>query len=509
MKRVMCLWFPEWPLQRRYAAHPADKSRSIVLHAPAAGGKTRVIACSRSARQRGVLPGMVLAEAQSLWPSSASKAVRFEPHDPRADRQGLRELAAWCQQFSPLVAIDTAEPPDSLLLDAGACEYGFGGEEEFADKAVNALERHGYRAVAAVADTIGAAWAVGHFGMLKRRVLIVPLGRQTDFLRPLPVESLRLPAGILQALQELNVFRVDQLLALPRAGLMSRFGEELLPCIDRALGTLPEVLTPERIDEPLEATWEFEFPTTNSRQLIEVIEYLVDWVLAKISLGQDGVQRLLCSLGQAREEPLRFSVELLRPTVAKRTLMDLVKLKMERLRLPGEVTRVTVRAALVVPLAFHQDELFGGCLGTSDAKEVGELIERLSSRLGEKAVLRPRLRADAQPEFVYAYEPWLMNRERASHASQPAETIRPTFLKSRPLPILVSTNPDGSPTQIHASDIHQAIERSWGPERIETGWWRGDDVRRDYYLAETETGERFWLFHDLTSESWFLHGIFG
>ena len=24
-----------------------------------------------------------------------------------------------------------------------------------------------------------------------------------------------------------------------------------------------------------------------------------------------------------------------------------------------------------------------------------------------------------------------------------------------------------------------------GPERLECGWWDGDDVRRDYYLVET------------------------
>jgi hypothetical protein len=52
------------------------------------------------------------------------------------------------------------------------------------------------------------------------------------------------------------------------------------------------------------------------------------------------------------------------------------------------------------------------------------------------------------------------------------------------------------------------VERVWGPERIETGWWRGDDVRRDYYIVETDTGERFWVFRNLLNESWYLHGIF-
>ena len=34
-----------------------------------------------------------------------------------------------------------------------------------------------------------------------------------------------------------------------------------------------------------------------------------------------------------------------------------------------------------------------------------------------------------------------------------------------------------------------------GPERIESGWWDGEDVRRDYYLIETRDGRRAWAFH--------------
>ena len=49
-----------------------------------------------------------------------------------------------------------------------------------------------------------------------------------------------------------------------------------------------------------------------------------------------------------------------------------------------------------------------------------------------------------------------------------------------------------------------------GPERIESGWWDGNDVTRDYYVAENLEGERLWVFHDLQEGGqWFLHGVFG
>jgi protein ImuB len=52
------------------------------------------------------------------------------------------------------------------------------------------------------------------------------------------------------------------------------------------------------------------------------------------------------------------------------------------------------------------------------------------------------------------------------------------------------------------------VTRSWGPERIETGWWRGQDARRDYYAVTTQLGTRFWIFRRRDDGRWFLHGCF-
>ena len=123
----MCLWLPNWPIQRRRAQQP-DSDGALILHSLMGRGKIAVVACCRQARQWGVRPGMLLAEAQSL-----GRAARFEPHDPSADRQALRELAVWCQQFSPVAALDDAEAPDCLLLDATGCDYEPGGEERLWD----------------------------------------------------------------------------------------------------------------------------------------------------------------------------------------------------------------------------------------------------------------------------------------------------------------------------------------------------------------------------------------
>jgi hypothetical protein len=46
-------------------------------------------------------------------------------------------------------------------------------------------------------------------------------------------------------------------------------------------------------------------------------------------------------------------------------------------------------------------------------------------------------------------------------------------------------------------------------ERIESGWWDGQDVRRDYHVVVGAAGEKLWLYRDCRSHEWYPHGIFG
>lgn len=49
------------------------------------------------------------------------------------------------------------------------------------------------------------------------------------------------------------------------------------------------------------------------------------------------------------------------------------------------------------------------------------------------------------------------------------------------------------------------------PERIESGWWEGRQERRDYHLAEDESGRKLWVYRELRPElaesQWRLHGL--
>ena len=80
---------------------------------------------------------------------------------------------------------------------------------------------------------------------------------------------------------------------------------------------------------------------------------------------------------------------------------------------------------------------------------------------------------------------------------------------TRPLWMLASPQPlrerDGVPLYERAPLTLLA-----GPERIESGWWDGADVRRDYYVAHARAGLRLWIYRAREpGGGWWLHGVFG
>jgi protein ImuB len=485
MRRVLCVWFPDWPIQRLRAARPELRERPIVLFEESPGGGRQVAYCSRQAS--GVTPGMPLAEARALL-----RQANFERHDPAADTESLQTLAAECQRFSPLVG---AGEEASLLMDVTGCAHLFGGEQPLLRQVEQFATRSGLSSRTAIADTIGAAWGICRFG----RAGVVLHDAAESALRGLPVAALRLPSPLVETLTELGIQTIGHLRALPRGSLASRFGATVANRLDQAFGQLAELIDPIRPVEAARAEWTFDEPATD-RRLLELSFYrLIEQVALTLRERQQGVQRLTCSI-----DDFSFTVGTTGPTAAVPHLWELIRLHLERLALPRAVTRLEVRAVLAARQAERQQQMISG--DRTDPREMRRLLDRLGSRLGPEALLRPNLVSDPLPEFACRFDSIF---DQAADDSSPNSLgrFRPVRMSARPIPVEVdSREPDGPPIRFRWKTEDHTIRHPWGPERIASGWWCGKQIQRDYYRVETTTGARFWLFR--TEGAWFLHGTF-
>jgi protein ImuB len=438
--------------------------------------------------------------------------------DLAEDQRGLEQLAVWATRYSPIVGLEDGPRPHSLLIDVTGCAACFGGEDKLLDRVVHDFKRDGWVARVALADTVGAAWGLAHHG---KTPALCRLGETEQALGPLPVAALRLPLDALHLLAQLGITRVAQLLALPRDSLPTRFGPLVLLRLDQALSHLPEVIVPHGPAPEIQERFTWEYATDRLDELLLVLDQLVERLQEALARRQQGARQVECILYHEGAPSLRIDVGLSRPSRAPRHLSLLLRTRLEETRLEGPVAAMSLRVTLAERLTDTQGDLLDTEPGP-DGEELARLIDQLSNRLGREAVTRARLVPDPQPEYACRFEPLIQaaapapakGRKSNSKASPLGSDgrfpfTRPLRLWPRPEPIQVlSVVPEGPPLRIGWGSLDYRVLRAWGPERIETGWWRGEDVRRDYYVTATECGTRFWVFRRTDDDRWFLHGAF-
>ena len=519
MPRILCVWLPLWPIQRFRSARPEVKRRALALYETTSRGE-RLTVCSPLALRQGLRPGMSRAEAEILAgdPHRTQKQdgdVVLLPAEPQVDRDALHQLALRCRErFSPLTAVEETDHPECLFLEIDGCGHLFGGERGLVRAVVQFFRDHDWRLRGALAGTAGAAWGIAHHA--RRSIVLIPEEETEASLQPLPVAALRLPASAVQTLSELGIHRIGQLIALPRAELASRFEPIVLQRLRQALGIEPELLVPVHEPEPIRARWDSEDAVSDRAALELLCGQLFEDVLHVCRNRGLALLQCECRLDGTDRRPETCVVELVRPSDQADHILKLLVLQWERRAIPEavhailiEVTRTTVRTA-------SSGTLFDDGRLQTDRKAAGRLIERLTSRLGKAAVLRASLFPDAQPEYALKWQPWGEEppKSAASPRRPPGWEPTPPLPWERPLTLLPpasvtvwSVVPDGPPQRVQWRQQMRSVVRCWGPERIETGWWRGRQCHRDYYRVELETGEWLWIFRNAEG-GWSLHGVF-
>lgn len=484
------------------------------------GGALHVARVCPAAEAVGLRPGITLAEAQAHVPG-----LMALPYEPHADQACLGRLARWAERFSPTVE---AVAPDTLLLEVGGCARLFRGEENLARQAVAGLRRQGFYAVGAIADTIGAACALAT--MSEQEVLVAPEGQASAFLAGLPPASLRIDATVAEQLDALGVRTIGDLLMLPRSVLPVRFGPQLVLRLAQALGELPERVLPDRRAGPACVRRALDGEVSGLAELQQVAREALHELCERVFPRGEALRRVDCTLLYERAPPASFSLRLARAGRSQRHLQELLARRLETRRCAAGVVGLTLTATETARWTGTQGDLFQPAVDRRQ-EALGELVDRLAARLGYAAILRPRLVDDHQPELAFrnvcVAEAGLAGLGAPPNRSVAARDApgepgaigpggaalgrmrRPARLLSSPWLIpAITTARGGAPEWFELEGRGRVVRRAWGPERIETGWWRGADVRRDYFRVETEDGAQAWIFHDASRRQWFVHGWF-
>jgi protein ImuB len=497
-KRFITLWFrhltTDWFSLRR----PDLQKTPFVLAAPD-HGRMVITAANTIAQSQGIDIGMAAADARAITPS-----LQVLDDRPGLNTKLLTALGEWCIRYTPLAAID---PPDGLILDSTGCAHLWGGDEPYLREIVNRLRTRGYDVRGAMADTIGAAWAIARFGRVQS---IIDIGGQTTALLPLPPASLRLDPAILQRLQKLGLYRIANFIDMPRSALRRRFGPELLLRLDQALGTEQEMIQSLHPIEPYQERLPCLEPIVTATGIAIALERLLETLCARLQNEAKGLRTagFTCYRVDGRIERIAISTN--RPSHHTDHLFKLFELSIPTIEPALGIELFILEASKVEGLSPLQERLWEASCGLDDIG-LAELLDRLAGKIGANNIHRFLPDEHYWPER--SIKPATFLHEKTATAWR-VDRPRPIRLLARPEPVEVTAPiPDYPPMLFRYKDRLHKVVKADGPERIEREWWLEEGPHRDYYSVEDEEGMRYWLFrsgHYTAGKPhrWFIHGFF-
>ena len=468
------------------------------------GSRRIVTAVSRPAEQAGLRVGMPLTKAHALLPD-----VLTMPADPAADAAALRRLALWAlQHYAPIIAPD---PPDGLVIDTTGADHLHGGEARMLTGLVNRLGASGIYARAAIADSWGAAYAAARFHA--DPVSIIPPGAAGEAVSSLPIPGLRIASETVTGLHVLGFATIGDVLAVPRAPLVLRFGPLLGRRLDQIEGRISEPVDPLRDPELATVRKVFGEPIGAPETIARYTAGLVHDLCLALEKRGLGARRLDLLFHRVDKSLQAIRVGTARAVRDEKRLIRLLCDRIETIDPGFGIEIMDLTATLAEPLVLQQA---ASSLIEEEQADLAGLVDVIANRIGAARLYRIAPVESDVPERSFRRIPPLAPDVGTSWQEG---WPRPARLLARPEPIeVMALLPDHPPASFTWRGVRRLVKRADGPERIFGEWWKRDAelaAVRDYFQVEDAEGERFWLFRSGNEAEaasgagrWFLHGIF-
>jgi len=455
----IALEFPSLPLQR------VERGGSLPVPVVISEGAAQrpVVACAnRAARDAGIREGQAVAAAKAL-----AGELRVVARDLDAERDCLERLAAWASQFTPMSCVDG----QGIALEVETTQRLFNGHAKLIAAIRRGIHALGLHATLGVAPTPGD---------IPERIAGLPL-----FLMDWPDETLA-------RLTDLGVLRFRDIAALPAEGIARRFGPAITVSLDRVLGKLADPRLPYQPPARFRTKIELPAPADGVEALLFPLRRLLAEFEGAMRGRGSGVQHLAVVLDHGHKSRTHLALDFSSTEREAEFILAIAREKLGRLTLRAPTLALELRAEALLAYVPREATWLPGA--KEQALDRDRLIERLSARLGSEKVFGIAIADDHRPELN-----WKKRRARRVDRAD-AGSMRPAFLLNRPQRLILE---QGTPV------LQGALELVAGPERIESGWWDGEEVSRDYYVALNPRGESFWIYREHHAEAaWYLHGIF-
>jgi protein ImuB len=565
-RRFLSLWLPRLATDRARRLGHVDKAPPLVAVARIDNAQ-RLVCVDAEAARLGLSIGLSLPDARARFPGLI--AVEAQPAE---EAQLLERLCDWCSRYTPLAALDGR---NGLMLDISGISHLFEGEAALIEDCRARLSAQGITVLIGAAGNPRAASALARFSRVKTAPEPMSDKAFAKLFYDLPLAALGLDETTVADMARAGLRRIGDIALRPRAPITARFGTLPMARLDALKGLERSSIAPRFRPPDFCAERRFASPIQTIEAIEAQLRKLADDLVVLLERQAKGARRIELSLYRVDGAVRRILFGASRPLNEARAIVRLIA---ERLASPDEdeidagygVDLMRLACLAAEPLAPSEAEL-ERAHEAERARSLAELLDRLSARLGARAVTRRELIDAHLPEQAEAAAPATLGQARMRrHCEEPqgvrknarlstgygdeaiqknqerpsipgslrdspsgrtgvfrrpmarddgpsAAPARPLRLFARPEPIeAMAEVPDGPPRRFRWRRVLHDVTAIEGPERIAAPWWRQAGApTRDYFRAEDSEGRRFWLYREglwgreTAQPKWFVHGLFG
>lgn len=512
MYRIACLRIPRFQIVVHQKNEPALKKLPFVLLDPGPKpadrinlSRAHVFMCSQSAAKKNVFSAMKWTQAKAtcsdlIWRQLDPKAYR------EAQEQILNELIA----CSPRVS---AREPGVFILDAGGLQR-LGGEGKLCRDLLRLVSRLGY--VNGQVGIANSAFAALVASRLKKRWLIVPPGKDAEFLKPLSVDHVDLDRDTRDLFVDLGIKSMGDFAQLSLDAVSERFGAQAAKAQQLVFGFdqfQPSVPVAER---QFSTCVEIGAPIDSLNQTIFLFKALIDQLEKQLKREGFCAEELLICFFNDDDNFDKRSIKLVRPSNNAKFLLEVLRLSIEVRPLQREFTAIKLFVSRFCNQSFEQTKIDSSDSEDMDARQTN-LIQKFLTRLGENSLVRPVAYDQYKPELAGIWVPVveLDTGEKSTVCkSSLYERASGLVLKksANPIPVLVEMINE-LPVALAYCGRWYHIRKITCAQCLSGLWWERP-FRSSYYTAliepkyEVDAAMLVSLIYEYGQRSWFIEGVF-
>ncbi len=439
--------------------------------------RQQIRSCNDKALKAGLFPGMPLNSAYAIAPDTT--VVEYDP-----DREAvlLQQVGEWAMRFSSIVCVHS---PNHILIEIAGSKRLFEGYEILAALVQKELKLLGYTGQMGIAPTPLAANVLARANIRRG---IVQAAKLPSVLNNLPVDCLELESSTLDGLRRSGIRQIGHLLTVSSASLTRRFGPACTKYLDCLLGHHPDPRTPLRLTDFFERKLDLPLEVENTGALQFATQRMINELTAFLIAHDSGVNLFTLTLCHEKHSDTTLQLRFLQATSQAKHLHRVLSEQLSQTTLPAPVCGLRLAADTFCKIERDASDLFDKTLRQQNS--LGEIIDKLSSRLGNNALYTLTTVDDHRPEKA-----WGKSFPETQGDIPSSWPERPLWLLEKPA--------------IVTNEMERYLKIESEAERIETGWWDNNDVRRDYVTISDNRGTRYWAFKQRGSTpQLFIHGIF-